>query len=70
MRCSVAPITPWASIIQNSTSEPISGVTIIGSSEKKITGPLSSFGTQLTATRDHKAEGDHQRRDDDRCRRW
>ena len=46
--CSVAPITPWASIIQNNTSDPISGVTIIGSSEKKIVGPRNSRGSPLT----------------------
>ena len=46
--CSVAPITPSASIIQNRTSEPISGVTIIGRSEKKIVTPRNIRGSAFT----------------------
>ena len=42
-------MTPCESIIQNRTSEPTSGVTIIGSSEKKMTGPLMKRGMALTA---------------------
>jgi hypothetical protein len=37
--CSAAPRMPRASIIQNRISAPMSGVTIIGRSEKKIVGP-------------------------------
>ena len=47
-RCRLAPRMPLLSIIQNSTSDPISGVTIIGSSEKNITGPLIRPGIALT----------------------
>ena len=38
------------SIIQETISEPMIGVMIIGSSEKKITGPLIQPGTWLTAS--------------------
>ena len=48
MICSVPPITPLASIIQNRISEPINGVTIMGSSEKKIVGPLNRPGSLFT----------------------
>ena len=40
---------PSELIIQNRISEPTSGVMIIGSSEKKITGPLRRLGTMFTA---------------------
>ena len=41
---------PFESIIQNSTSEPIKGVTIIGNSETKIVGPLNMPGIRFTAS--------------------
>ena len=43
-------MTPRESTIQNRISEPTRGVTSMGSSEKKITGPFSSVGIELTTT--------------------
>ena len=45
---------PSASIIQNSTSEPISGVTMNGSSVAKITTPFSQRCRVLTASASRK----------------
>jgi len=38
--CSELPMMPRESIIQKRIRDPINGVTIMGSSEKKITSPL------------------------------
>ncbi len=53
--CSAAPMMPRASTIQNRISEPTSGVTIIGSSEKKISGPRSDLDGAVDRDRDHEA---------------
>ena len=47
--CNKLPIIPSASIIQNSTREPIRGVMIIGNKQIKIVGPLKKEGSLLTA---------------------
>ena len=44
------PRIPRLSIIQNRISEPISGVTIIGRSEKKIASPFRCRCSELTAS--------------------
>jgi len=48
--CMKLPTIPRASIIQNKISEPTSGVTIMGSSEKKITSPLRYLFSVFTAS--------------------
>ena len=45
--CSVDPIIPSASIIQNKINDPIKGVTIIGNKEKKIVGPFKRLAREL-----------------------
>ena len=49
--CKVEPIIPSASVIQKSIKAPTSGVTIIGSNDIKIVGPLNTGGKELTANR-------------------
>ena len=44
----LAPIIPWESIIQNSTKEPIKGVTIIGKIVPKTINPFNFFAKVLT----------------------
>ena len=48
--CKKDPKIPLLSIIHKRTSEPISGDTIIGNSEKKITIPLNIWFNELTAS--------------------